>query len=125
MIYHIGDKVKGKVSGIQPYGVFVQLDDKTQGLIHISELKSGFVDDINEEVKLGEEIDVMVIDVDEYTKKISLSKRILDEKMHDAVRKYHPRYGNKKNKDGFQTIADNIPKSIIDTLEYLKQIKKQ
>jgi len=36
MEYTIGDRVRGKVTGIQPYGVFVELDEQTQGLIHIS-----------------------------------------------------------------------------------------
>ncbi len=41
--YKSGDVVTGKISGIQPYGAFVALDEDTQGLVHISEIKHGFV----------------------------------------------------------------------------------
>ena len=37
-----GSIVRGKVTGIQPYGAFVQLSDECQGLIHISELSDGY-----------------------------------------------------------------------------------
>ena len=56
MAYQIGDRVHGKVTGVQPYGAFVTLGDETQGLIHISEIKHGFVSDINEYVKVGDEL---------------------------------------------------------------------
>ena len=36
--YELGDVLTGKVTGIQPYGAFVALDDNTQGLVHISEI---------------------------------------------------------------------------------------
>ena len=50
----IGDKVKGTVTGIQPYGAFVDLDNGQTGLIHISEIKTGFVDNIFDYLKLGQ-----------------------------------------------------------------------
>ena len=70
MTYKIDMIVKGKVTGIQPYGAFVSLDKDTQGLVHISECKHGFVKNLNAILQVGEEIEVMVIDIDEYTKKI-------------------------------------------------------
>ena len=51
--YRIGMVLDGKVTGIQPYGAFVALDDKTQGLIHISECRHGFIDDIRSYLKVG------------------------------------------------------------------------
>ena len=51
MKYSVGQKLKGRITGIQPYGAFVSLDDHTQGLIHISECKSGIVRDLNGELK--------------------------------------------------------------------------
>src|SRR5699024_12267310 len=77
MEYRIGNVVTGKVAGIQPYGVFVSLDNQTQGLIHISELQHGFVENGAESFRLGDEVEVMVLDGDEYTKKISLSMSTL------------------------------------------------
>lgn len=73
----IGQIVTGKVNGIQPYGVFLLLKDGTQGLIHISECQPGFVEDLFDLFKVGEIIDAMVIDIDQYSKQISLSTREL------------------------------------------------
>ena len=72
MTYKIGDILEGTVTGIQPYGAFVSLDDETQGLIHVSEIQSGFTKNIHEVLQIGDPVHVQVIDIDEYTKKISL-----------------------------------------------------
>ena len=71
----LGEEFSGKVTGIQPYGAFVALDDETQGLVHISEITYGFVKDINEFLTVGEEVQVKVLEVDEAAGKISLSIR--------------------------------------------------
>ncbi|WP_027109088.1 CvfD/Ygs/GSP13 family RNA-binding post-transcriptional regulator [Lacticigenium naphthae] len=110
MEYKIGMKVKGKVTGIQPYGAFVSLDKYTQGLIHISELQHGYVKDIEEVIQVGDEVDVVVLDLDEYTKKISLSIRCLEPLTIDEQgnsKRY--RYGKKGSK-GFQSLADAMPR---------------
>jgi general stress protein 13 len=77
--YETGNVLKGKVTGIQPYGAFVALDEETQGLVHISEIAHGFVKDINEFVSVGDEVDVKVLSVDEAKGKISLSIRATQE----------------------------------------------
>ena len=75
-----GEKLTGTVTGIQPYGAFVALDGETQGLVHISEITYGFVKDINEFLKVGQEVKVKVLEVDEAAGKISLSIRALLER---------------------------------------------
>lgn len=113
MNYKIGTIVKGKVTGIQPYGAFVSLDKETQGLVHISECKHGFVKNLNDVLQVGEEIEVMVIDVDEYTKKISLSMRSLEENV--TFQYHHKKRKNRQDKavkPGFQSIAKMLPKWI-------------
>ena len=55
----IGDKITGTISGIQSYGVFVKIDDEHQGLIHISELKHGFVADLDSQYKVGDKVKVV------------------------------------------------------------------
>lgn len=74
-----GSILTGKVTGIQPYGAFVALDDQTQGLVHISEIKHGFVKDINDHLKVGDEVKVKVLSVDEESGKIGLSIRATEE----------------------------------------------
>lgn len=63
MKYKINDIVDVYVTGIQPYGVFVKLDDGVNGLLHISEISSGFVSDIYEYVNLDSIIKVKIIDI--------------------------------------------------------------
>lgn len=77
MTYQIGQKVTGTVTGIQPYGAFVKLDETTQGLIHISELKSGVVKNLSDELSVGQQVSAIILDIDQYSQKISLSVRQL------------------------------------------------
>lgn len=77
--YEVGEVVTGKVTGIQPYGAFVALDENTQGLVHISEITYGFVKEIEEYLKIGDVIQVKILEIDEASEKISLSTRALQE----------------------------------------------
>lgn len=71
--YHVGQILTGKVTGIQSYGAFIELRSHTQGLIHISEISDRYVRDIRDFVKLGEEIQVKILSIDQETGKVSLS----------------------------------------------------
>lgn len=71
--YKVGSIVTGSVTGIEPYGVFVNLDDYYSGLIHISEISHGFVKNVNDYVNLGETIKAKVIDVDDDSFHVKLS----------------------------------------------------
>jgi len=73
-----GAIVKGKVTGIQPYGAFVQLENGMQGLIHISEISHQFVKDVREYVHVGDEVTVKVLDIDDQTGRASLSLKALE-----------------------------------------------
>ncbi|MBS3988094.1 MAG: S1 RNA-binding domain-containing protein, partial [Erysipelothrix sp.] len=55
-MYKVGQVVVGKISGIQPYGAFVVIDDNTTGLIHISEMSDYFVKDIGLYVQLNDQV---------------------------------------------------------------------
>ena len=72
----IGDIVYGKITNIIGYGAFVTVDDY-DGLIHISEFSDYFVRDISDYVKIGQEIKLKVIDVDEENKRVKLSYKQL------------------------------------------------
>ena len=78
--YQVGEVVSGKVTGVQPYGAFVALDEETQGLVHISEITYGYVKEVSEFLSVGQEIEVKVLEVDEKAGKISLSIRALQER---------------------------------------------
>jgi len=73
--YRPNQIVKGKVTKITNFGVFVSLEDDLEGLLHISELANRKVDNPEEVVKVGEELEVMVLRVDASDRKIGLSRR--------------------------------------------------
>jgi uncharacterized protein len=63
----------GVVNNITNFGCFVDIGIKESGLVHISQLKAGFVSDVNQVVKLHQHVEVKVTDVDEQRKRIQLS----------------------------------------------------
>lgn len=67
--YKVGDVLTGKVTGIQPYGAFVALDEQTQGLVHISEITYGFVKDVSHFLKVGDEITVKILEIESESQK--------------------------------------------------------
>lgn len=129
MRYRIGMVIDGIVTGIQPYGAFVALDSDTQGLIHISECHHGFVSDVGEFLKVGDHVRVMVIDIDEYTQKISLSMRCLEKKFDfsrpkKSLKNQHKKYWtNRHYTSGFHPIEEQLPTWIADALADLEKNK--
>ncbi len=73
--YEPGDVVKGKVTKLTNFGVFVELEPGLEGLLHISELADHKVDSPEEVVKVGDEIEVKILRVDRGERKIGLSRK--------------------------------------------------
>jgi small subunit ribosomal protein S1 len=73
--YQPGELVKGTVTKITNFGVFVGLEDGLEGLLHISELADHKVDNPEDVVKVGDEIEVKILRVDTDDRKIGLSRR--------------------------------------------------
>ena len=71
-----GSVVKGKVTKITNFGVFVELEPELEGLLHISELADHKVENPEEIVSVGEEIEVRILRVDAVDRKIGLSRRL-------------------------------------------------
>lgn len=69
----VGSICRGKVVSIVPFGAFVEIAPGVEGLVHVSEAAHSFVKNINEIVKVGDEIDVKILAADESTRKITLS----------------------------------------------------
>ena len=68
-----GMKLPGKINNITNFGCFVDIGIKESGLIHVSKLAKGFVNDVNSVVKLNQEVEVTVLDIDVSQKRIQLS----------------------------------------------------
>ena len=76
--YEIGDVVTGVVTGVKNYGVFILIDNKDTGLIHISEISKLFIEDINNYIKVGDTVKTKVINIDDQNK-LQLSIKQLGE----------------------------------------------
>ena len=78
--YSVGEIVKGHVTKVTNFGVFVELEDGLEGLLHVSELADHKVDDPQSVIEPGDECHVKVIKVDTDERKIGLSlRRALEE----------------------------------------------
>lgn len=75
--YEVGDELSGEVTGAVDFGVFVKIEDGLEGLVHISELDWGLVEDTRSMFKVGDKVKVKVIEVKD--DKISLSIKQLKE----------------------------------------------
>jgi len=106
--YKIGDVVYGKVSGVKPYGAFVNFEDGVSGLIHISEISNRFVADVNNYVKEGEYVFSKIIDIDKETNQLRLSYKALKYNTHSSRRKV-PFLGLPKEEIGFNSIKEAMP----------------
>jgi len=125
--FEVGSVVTGTVKGIQPYGAFVALDENTQGLVHISEVTHGFVKDVNEHLKVGQEVQVKVLSVDEAAGKISLSIRATEEAPVQQERPAKKAPAHKRQatvvstsapEEGFNTLKDKLQ-------EWIEQSSRQ
>ena len=76
----IGMKLPGIVTNVAAFGAFVDLGVHQDGLIHVSELSHEFIKDPAEVVKVGDKVEVMVMEVDVARKRISLSLKQASEK---------------------------------------------
>lgn len=73
--YKVDDIVEGEISGIVDFGIFIKIDEKVEGLVHISELDWSLVGNPSEKFKIGDKIKAKIIDID--NNKISLSVKSL------------------------------------------------
>jgi small subunit ribosomal protein S1 len=78
--YKIGDKIKGKVVNILPYGIFVEVEEGIEGLIHLSEISwDKRIDHPKNFIKIGQRIDAIILEIQEKEKKVSLGIKQLKE----------------------------------------------
>ena len=98
-----------------------------KGLIHISEIQSGYVKNIRDVVKVGQVLSAQIIDIDEFNGKISLSMRSLEQnpQTHRTYHKKH--FTDARNKIGFASLAKNLDNWVLENQAYLDEqaLKKQ
>ena len=94
--------VTGYVTGIEPYGIFVNLDDYYDGLIHISEISNDFVNNVSNYATVGETIKMKVLEVNEKNRHVKLSIKDIDYRDEQRSK-------IKPTKKGFSTLEKNLP----------------
>lgn len=131
-----GSVLQGKVSGIAPFGAFVELDGGKTGLVHISEVSTEYVEDISKHLTVGQTVKVKVMSVDEKGK-ISLSvKRVNEEPKKKKQRDARPRRGGLggnppevfefagKRRDEEMSFEDKLLKFKQDSDEKIQDLKR-
>jgi small subunit ribosomal protein S1 len=103
----VGTLVAGKVAKIQPYGIFVDLNGVT-GLLHITQISGLRVDSLNTLFKFSQEIQVVVLDIDEYKGRISLSTKVLENYPGEIL-------------DNFDEMMKKAPERVKQALEKIQQ----
>ena len=117
-----GSIVRGKVTGIQPYGAFVQLSDECQGLIHISELSDGYVKDIRDFVNIGQYIDVKILKFDSDNRQARLTLKGIS---NYSGRNNRMKASNFENSNGFAPLAQHLHIWIRDSLDKIARVNKE
>lgn len=82
-----GALVTGTIVNMKPYGVFVDIDGVT-GLLHIKQVSGTHIDSLNRIFQVGQEIKVVIAQVDEYNNRLSLSTKVLEEYPGELLEKF-------------------------------------
>jgi len=129
MAIEVGSKVEGKVTGIANFGAFIDLGNNKTGLVHISEVSDSYVENINEELEVGQTITVKVLTIAD-DGKIGLSIRKAQEKPAAEASKPKPSSRGRQStpnkrpaakKDDFDSLMSSFLKDSEDRLTSLKR----
>jgi S1 RNA binding domain protein len=115
MSVEVGSKLQGKVTGITNFGAFVELPEGSTGLVHISEVADKYVKDINDHLKVGDEVEVKVINVNDG--KIGLSIK----KAKENQNKNSNSHQAKRRSESFEAKMSRFLKDSEDRLASLKK----
>jgi general stress protein 13 len=115
--YKKGDIVKGNITGIEKYGIFVSLDNYYNGLIHISEISNDFVSNVNDYGKVGDSIYSKILEIDNDSNRLKLSIRGINYKKKIVIIKKSIKPVGK----GFEVLCSKLDEWIQNKLEEIKQ----
>ncbi|HZG60931.1 MAG TPA: S1 domain-containing RNA-binding protein [Anoxybacillus sp.] len=118
MSMEVGSKLQGKVTGITKFGAFVELPEGSTGLVHISEVADNYVKDINDHLKVGDVVEVKVINV-EKDGKIGLS--IKKAKEQASAQRSRNKASDRSSKESFEQKISRFLKESEDRLASLKR----
>ncbi|MGJ5713493.1 S1 domain-containing RNA-binding protein [Staphylococcus auricularis] len=117
MSIEVGNKLKGKVTGIKKFGAFVELPEGKSGLVHISEVTDKYVENVEDHLSVGDEVEVKVLSIAD-DGKISLSIK----KAKDRPRKSNHKPNHRQDKpEDFEKKLSNFLKDSEDKLTTIKR----
>ncbi|HJV46593.1 MAG TPA: S1 RNA-binding domain-containing protein [Bacillota bacterium] len=132
----VGNIIEGTVVGVQSFGAFVSIGENKQGLVHISQISSSYVEDINQVLKVNDPVKVKVTEI-KPDGKISLTMRI-DEPEKPASRPNRRRddrgpsgghraasSGNRHQKEDFESMMKKWMKNSEDKMSDLGKREKR
>ena len=119
MAIEVGSVLNGTVSGITKFGAFIDLGDKQTGLVHISEVAHGYVEDINDVLKVQDAVKVKVLSVD--GSKIGLSIRQAQEKPQVEERRHERRVQSRQSVESFEAKKKSFLRDSNERLHDLKR----
>ena len=119
MAIEVGSVLNGTVSGITKFGAFIDLGDKQTGLVHISEVAHGYVEDINDVLKVQDAVKVKVLSVD--GSKIGLSIRQTQEKPQVEERRHEHRVQSRQSAESFEAKMKSFLRVSNERLHDLKR----
>lgn len=116
-MFQVGDILTGTVKSIQKFGCFIDLGDDKVGLCHISEISHKFITNISEHLKIGQEVNVKIIE-------------ITDEKISLSIKQTLPKKENKNmlffDKDSFDSnFEEKMAKFIKESNEKIQSINQR
>ena len=130
--YPIGSQQKATVRNITNFGVFAELEDGVEGLVHISDLSWNKIKHPSEMVAAGDEIDVQILDFDETNHKLSLGHKQLLPNPWDIIEKTFPvgtvvdgTVASISDKGAVITFADSDAEGFAYTRDLVKEDGKQ
>lgn len=123
MLLEVGKTLEGKVTGITPFGAFVDLGEGKTGLVHISEVALEYVKDINNHLKENDVVSVKVISIDNKGKiSLSIKQALLDKRKAENAQKREKRSARPDDFDWSKSSQEpSTPPSFEELMNKFKQ----
>lgn len=110
----VGDIVECQITGIANYGIFVRIGEDINGLIHISEICSRYINDLDTRYHINQSIKARIIDIDYEKKQAKLSLNKLKIRKNSLVEKGQ----------GFEPLKENLNLWITESIDEIEKNKK-
>jgi small subunit ribosomal protein S1 len=109
--YPVGTKIKGKVTSVADFGVFVEVEEGIDGLVYATEVGKD-IDNLRDVVKEGDEVEALVVRIDPAEQKIALSMRAIHEREErEAIERVAA-----QSRSQTATLGDRMPKELLDRM---------